>query len=41
LTVHAAGDCQLEIWGVESNLATFEKELGRTLVIELVANAPA
>ena len=40
LTVHAAGDCQLEIWGVQSNQAAFEKELGRAITIELAADRP-
>jgi exopolyphosphatase/guanosine-5'-triphosphate,3'-diphosphate pyrophosphatase len=38
LAVQAAGDCQLELWGVQSNQAAFEKELDRTLTIELVAD---
>jgi exopolyphosphatase/guanosine-5'-triphosphate,3'-diphosphate pyrophosphatase len=38
LAVHAAGDCQLELWGVQSNQAAFEKELGRAITIELVAD---
>jgi hypothetical protein len=40
LTVHVAGDCQLEVWGFQSNQVAFEKELGRAITIELVANAP-
>jgi exopolyphosphatase/guanosine-5'-triphosphate,3'-diphosphate pyrophosphatase len=41
LAVHAAGDCQLELWGVQSNQVAFEKELGRSIVIELVTDTPA
>ncbi len=40
LTVHAAGDCQLELWGFQSNQAAFEKELGRVIVMELVTDKP-
>jgi len=38
LRVHAAGDCQVEIWGVESHQAAFEKELGRIMTIDLVTD---
>jgi exopolyphosphatase/guanosine-5'-triphosphate,3'-diphosphate pyrophosphatase len=40
LAIHAAGDCQLELWGVQSNQAAFEKELGRAMVIEVIIDAP-
>jgi exopolyphosphatase/guanosine-5'-triphosphate,3'-diphosphate pyrophosphatase len=40
LTIHAVGDCQLELWGVQSNQAAFEKELGRAIVMDLVADKP-
>ena len=40
LCVHAAGDCQFEVWGVQNNQAAYEKELGRTLTIEMVAEEP-
>jgi exopolyphosphatase/guanosine-5'-triphosphate,3'-diphosphate pyrophosphatase len=39
-TVHcevvARGDCQLEIWGIESERRTFEKVFGRNLVFEVI-----
>jgi exopolyphosphatase / guanosine-5'-triphosphate,3'-diphosphate pyrophosphatase len=38
LRVHAAGDCQIEIWGVESHQAAFEKEFGRAMTIELITD---
>jgi exopolyphosphatase/guanosine-5'-triphosphate,3'-diphosphate pyrophosphatase len=40
LTVHVAGDCQLEVWGFQSNQAAFEKELARAITIEIVSDSP-
>jgi hypothetical protein len=36
LEVVARGDCQLEIWGVESEKKAFEKIFDRQLVIERI-----
>jgi exopolyphosphatase / guanosine-5'-triphosphate,3'-diphosphate pyrophosphatase len=36
LEVVARGDCQLEIWGIESERRTFEKVFGRNLVFEVI-----
>jgi len=36
LSIQAAGDCQLELWGVQGNQAAFERELGRAITLELV-----
>jgi exopolyphosphatase / guanosine-5'-triphosphate,3'-diphosphate pyrophosphatase len=35
LEVHARGDCQLEIWGVESEKKAFEKIFGKELVLDV------
>jgi exopolyphosphatase/guanosine-5'-triphosphate,3'-diphosphate pyrophosphatase len=40
LAVHASGDCQLELWGFQSNQAAFEKELARAITIELASDSP-
>ncbi|NMB79531.1 MAG: Ppx/GppA family phosphatase [Methanomicrobiales archaeon] len=36
LEVVARGDCQLEIWGIESEKKAFEKTFGRKLVFEII-----
>jgi exopolyphosphatase/guanosine-5'-triphosphate,3'-diphosphate pyrophosphatase len=35
LEIETQGDCQLEMWGVEYESRTFEKIIGRTLVLEV------
>jgi exopolyphosphatase/guanosine-5'-triphosphate,3'-diphosphate pyrophosphatase len=39
LEVVARGDCQLEIWGIESERRSFEKVFGRHLVFEIIKPA--
>jgi len=36
LEIVARGDCQLEIWGIESERRSFEKVFGRNLVFEVI-----
>jgi exopolyphosphatase/guanosine-5'-triphosphate,3'-diphosphate pyrophosphatase len=36
LEVNARGDCQLEIWGIESEKKAFEKIFGKKLVFEII-----
>jgi hypothetical protein len=35
LSVNARGDCQLEIWGVETEKKAFEKVFSKSLVMEM------
>ncbi len=36
LEIITRGDCQLEMWGIESEKKAFEKAFGRTLVFEMI-----
>jgi len=36
LEIIARGDCQLELWGIESEKKTFEKAFGKRLVFEMI-----
>jgi exopolyphosphatase/guanosine-5'-triphosphate,3'-diphosphate pyrophosphatase len=36
LYVHAAHDCQLELWGVQEHLEAFAKVFDRTLEIKMI-----
>jgi exopolyphosphatase/guanosine-5'-triphosphate,3'-diphosphate pyrophosphatase len=36
LEIIARGDCQLEIWGIESEKKAFEKIFGRKLIVDLI-----
>lgn len=41
LEVTTRGDCQLEIWGIESEKKAFEKIFGKKLVFEIIDSRPA
>jgi exopolyphosphatase / guanosine-5'-triphosphate,3'-diphosphate pyrophosphatase len=41
LEIIARGDCQLEIWGIESEKKTFEKAFGRTLAFHVIDSGQA
>ena len=36
LEIHGKGDCQLEIWGVQTHAEDFEDVFGKKMVIETV-----
>jgi exopolyphosphatase/guanosine-5'-triphosphate,3'-diphosphate pyrophosphatase len=40
LNVITRGDCQLEIWGVESEQRAFEKVFGKRLILEIIGSDP-
>ena len=35
LHIHAAHDCQVEVWGIQKHAETFEKVFGRELVVKI------
>lgn len=41
LEVNTRGDCQLEIWGIESEKKAFEKVFGKKLVFEIIDSGSA
>jgi exopolyphosphatase/guanosine-5'-triphosphate,3'-diphosphate pyrophosphatase len=40
LEVVARGDCQLEIWGIESEKKAFEKVFGKKIIFDILGNPP-
>ena len=36
LEIVARGDCQLEIWGIESEKKSFEKVFGKTIIFDII-----
>jgi exopolyphosphatase/guanosine-5'-triphosphate,3'-diphosphate pyrophosphatase len=39
LEIVARGDCQLEIWGIESEKKAFEKVFGKTIIFDILSTA--
>ncbi|MFA4849173.1 MAG: Ppx/GppA phosphatase family protein [Methanoregula sp.] len=41
LEIVARGDCQLEIWGIESEKKAFEKVFGKKIIFDIIGNTPS
>jgi hypothetical protein len=40
LHIHAAHDCQVEVWGIQKRAEAFEKVFGRSLVVSVLPPLP-